>query len=94
MACQPKLEVVSGWARLHGFAAPVGNLRLAMRAKVGGPEQRQLEPTPAVAEAAGLPQGRPSAGWLVPPFLALRKDVTGNFRHLPPLDVEAPAVAE
>src|SRR5215204_3111143 len=44
--------------------------------------------------AARHPQRRPSAGWLVPPFLALRKDVTGNVRHLTPLDVEAPAVAE
>ena len=38
--------------------------------------------------------GSVGADWLVPRFLAFREDVTGNFRHLPPLDVKAAAVAE
>src|SRR5829696_6663169 len=33
-------------------------------------------------------------GWSVPPFLTLGKDVTGNFRHLTPFDVEAPPIAK
>src|SRR5262245_19796868 len=42
----------------------------------------QLEPTPALAEAPRHPEGRATAGWLVSTLLALREDVTGNFRHL------------
>ena len=46
-------------ARLRCFAATAGNLRTDRRAEVGGPEQRQLEPTGVlVAQRGGASKSR------------------------------------
>jgi len=48
---------------LESCCATVSAWRIG-RNEIGGPEPRQLEPTPAVAQAGRHPQGRASADWL------------------------------
>jgi hypothetical protein len=62
--------------------------------KAGGPEQRELEPSFVMAEPHGHAQKRRPSVCLIATFLPLWENVAGNFRHLPPFDVEAASITK